>query len=95
MDCSLMKNSRQIQLEVKKLKARLNEIHKARLGEMGKNILNRRKELSMTQQEVAYFSNITRTQICNIELGKSKISLDTLLNLCDTLETTPNELLGF
>lgn len=64
-------------------------------GELGRNTKHLREELGMTQDDVAKLSGISRTQICNIELGNTFISIPVMLKLCIILKTDPNTLLGF
>ena len=49
-----------------------------RLGEM---IRKRRKEMKMTQQEVAKFCNLSHTGIGKIENGVSDVKFSTLIKL--------------
>jgi len=84
-----------IQSEIRKLQKRLKAIQSQRLKNLGKNIKKRRKELSISQDELAIFANISRTQITNAEAGRSSLSMNSLLFICDALETTPNDLLGY
>ena len=60
--------------------------------ELGKNIKRRRKELGLTQQQLADKMNISLNFMGKIEVAFSKPSLDTLIELADKLETTVSEL---
>lgn len=62
---------------------------------MGLKIKNRREKLGMPQEELGVYIRISRAQLANIEGGISSTGVKTLINICDALETTPNELLGY
>lgn len=61
--------------------------------QIGKNIQERRKELKMTQAELAEKASLSNIHISHIETGSVNMSLDTLLALCHALNVTPNDLL--
>jgi len=61
--------------------------------EVGRRIAQRRKELGMKQFEVNEKADLSEKYLSNIELGKSVISIDTLMKLCTALEATPNNFL--
>ena len=63
------------------------------LRRIGKNIQTRRKELKMTQAELAEKANLSNIHISHIETGSVNMSLETLLTLCHELKVTPNDLL--
>lgn len=63
------------------------------LKRIGKNIQTRRKELKMTQAELAEKTNLSNIHISHIETGSVNMSLETLLTLCHELKVTPNDLL--
>ncbi len=62
---------------------------------LGQNIKNRRKELGLTQQQLADKMNMSLNFVGKIEVAFSKPSLDTLIQLADVLETTVSELTKF
>ena len=57
-------------------------------------IKNRRKQLSITQTELAKQSSLTPAAISQFESGTRKPSFDTLSNLADALKVTTDYLLG-
>ena len=59
---------------------------------LGKNIKQRRKELGLTQQELADKIGISLNFMGKIEVAFSKPSLDTLIKFAETLNTTVSEL---
>lgn len=59
---------------------------------LGINIKKRRKELGMTQQQLADKMNISLNFMGKIEVAFSKPSLDTLVQFADVLETTVSDL---
>ena len=62
---------------------------------LGKNIKMRRKELGLTQQQLADKMNISLNFMGKIEVAFSKPSLDTLIAFAEALETTVSELTKF
>ena len=63
--------------------------------QLGKNIKKRRKELNLTQQELADRLGLSLNFIGKIEVAFSKPSLDTLIDIAEKLETTVSELSNF
>lgn len=59
---------------------------------LGKNIKKRRKELGLTQQELADKLNISLNFMGKIEVAFSKPSLDTLIEIADKLDISVSEL---
>lgn len=62
---------------------------------LGQNIKNRRKELGLTQQQLADKMNMSLNFVGKIEVAFSKPSLDTLIEIADALETTVSDLTKF
>jgi transcriptional regulator with XRE-family HTH domain len=62
---------------------------------LGKNIKKRRKELRLTQQELADKLDISLNFIGKIEVAFSKPSLDTLIKIANILDTTVSDLTKF
>lgn len=60
---------------------------------LGRRVRARRKELKLTQQELADQMSISASFLGHIERGTRVLSLDTLVKLCRVLSVTPNELL--
>ena len=60
---------------------------------MGTRIKLRRKELKMSQAELAEKVDVTNNHISSIETGKQLPSLDVFVNICEQLHTTPDYLL--
>ena len=56
------------------------------LNEIGKIIVRRRKELHITQEELAYSANVDRTYIGYIENGKQNISISILCKIANVLD---------
>lgn len=59
---------------------------------IGERIRKIRKEQKLTQEDVANEIHISRGQIINIEKAKRGLSLETLVNICNALNCTPNDL---
>lgn len=61
--------------------------------EMGKRMLLRRKELGMTQEQVAEIANISHQQYNKSENGRTCIGSDSLLRISAALRTSADYLL--
>ncbi|MCK8617445.1 helix-turn-helix domain-containing protein [Fructobacillus sp. M158] len=65
------------------------------INAIGKNMKRLRKERQLTLEKLAELTDMSINTIARFELGKNQnIKLDTLLKICEALDTTPNELLG-
>lgn len=62
---------------------------------LGKNIKKRRKELKLTQQQLADLLNISLNFMGKIEVAFSKPSLDTLIEIADKLDVSVSDLTKF
>lgn len=60
---------------------------------IGLNIRKIRKELDMTQAQIAEKAAISSMHLSHIERGSTIMSLDCMLNLCTAMSTTPNNIL--
>ena len=63
------------------------------LIEMGNRISKRRKDLKMTQEQVAEAMNISVQSLSCIELGKKAIRPENLCNLCNVLNISADYIL--
>lgn len=61
--------------------------------QIGRNIRNRRKELKMTQMDLATKAKISVIHVSHIENGNVNMSLEALIALCHALLVTPNDIL--
>lgn len=68
-------------------------IYESTLSTIGENITRLRKELEMTQDELATIANIDRTYIGPIENAKQNISISVLCKIAEALHTSPFDLL--
>ena len=66
---------------------------KKTLTDMGQRIKTRRKELNMTQGQLAEAISISNNHLSSIETGKQAPSLEVLLRICESLGTRPDYLL--
>lgn len=62
---------------------------------LGNKIKKRRKEIGLTQQQLADKMNISLNFMGKIEVASSKPSLDTLIELAKALDTSVSELTKF
>ena len=63
---------------------------------IGKNIMDRRKEIGMTQEELAQRMGYkSKSSINKIELGKSDIPQSKIKLFAEALGTTPGNLMGW
>ena len=53
--------------------------------EIAKLITKRRKQLNITQVELALLSELSTRQLSDIETAKVSTTIDTLSNICETL----------
>jgi len=53
--------------------------------QLGQIIQSRRKELKITQVDLALISEISTKQLSNIEQGKVSTTIDMLSKICETL----------
>lgn len=60
---------------------------------LGGLVRSRRTRARMTQDELARRVGMTRTSITNIESGRQKVQLDTLYDIADALDVSPESLL--
>lgn len=60
---------------------------------MNKRLKQARKNLQLSQEDVANRLGITRTAIAALEAGKRQITVDELLQLCKIYGVTADELL--
>jgi len=58
------------------------------LKEIGGRINTRRKELGLTQEELAERMEVSIQMISNVELGKKAIRPENLIKLCNALNTS-------
>lgn len=63
------------------------------LTTMGTRIAQRRKELSLTQEQLAEKMGVSLQTISCIELGKKAIRPDNLANLCNVLDVSADYIL--
>ena len=63
------------------------------LKRIGVRIVERRKELKLTQEQVAERMNVSIQMISNIERGNKAIKIDNLIKLCDILQTSTDYIL--
>lgn len=61
---------------------------------LGENIRKKRLEYDIEQQELAKRVGINKTQLCNIERGRRKPTVDVLDKIADILHCSVDELLG-
>lgn len=60
---------------------------------IGKRIRKRRKQLRLTQQQLAEMANLSDTNISHIERCATKLSLPSLISITNALNTTTDYLL--
>ena len=60
---------------------------------LGKNVAKCRKSNGLTQEKLAEFTGLSNNHISNIENSYSIPSIETLMKLCEALDTTPDSLL--
>ena len=63
------------------------------LKQIGNNLFKIRRRLGLTQAEAAERSGLSDRTYADIERGEVSMRLGTLLQICDALHITPNEIL--
>jgi transcriptional regulator with XRE-family HTH domain len=62
---------------------------------VGKRIKELRNKLGISQEELAFRSEIHRTYIASLEVGKRNVSIETLENVVNALEVSLSEFFKF
>ena len=62
---------------------------------VGKRIKELRNKLGISQEELAFRSEIHRTYIASLEVGKRNVSIETLEKVVDALEVSLSEFFNF
>lgn len=65
------------------------------LKKFGKKVKEKRQELGLSRQDVSEICNIHEGYVKQIEVGSKLPALPLLLNICETLHTSPNYLFEF
>lgn len=63
------------------------------LKQIGKRIYDRRKQLRLTQEELAELADITPQTVSTAELGKKAMRADTIIRICIALQISTDYLL--
>lgn len=63
------------------------------LGEIGKRISKRRKELGFTQEYLAERMEVSIQMVSNLERGNKAIRIDNLVRLCEILQVSADFIL--
>lgn len=63
------------------------------LQQIGKRILERRKQLRLTQEELAERAGITPQTVSSAELGKKALRPENIIRICSALEISTDYLL--
>ena len=63
------------------------------LNQIGSRILSRRKQLRMTQEELAEKAGITSQTVSSAELGKKALRPENIIRLCSALDISTDYLL--
>ena len=62
---------------------------------VGKRIKELRNKLGISQEELAFRSEIHRTYIASLEVGKRNVSIETLEKIVNALEVSMSEFFKF
>lgn len=65
------------------------------MSRLAKNLKKRAKELDLTDAEIARRTGLPVRRYGHYATGYREPNLDTLLVICEALDTTPNDLLGW
>jgi len=64
----------------------MSENEEKLLKTIGKRIVERRKELNLTQEDLAYSANVDRTYVGYVENGRQNVSVAVLLRFAVALK---------
>lgn len=64
----------------------MNPIEEDILAKIGAKIASRRKQLNLTQEDLAYSANIDRTYVGYVENGKQNITISMLIKFANALD---------
>ena len=64
-------------------------------AKVGKRIKDLRNKLGISQEELAFRSDIHRTYIASLEVGKRNVSIETLEKVVNALEVSLSEFFNF
>lgn len=73
----------------------MKKIKDTRLIQFGSHVRSIRKELGLSQDKVAANSNLTKSNLSEIERGNRNLAFTTLLELAKGLNIHPKKLLDF
>ncbi len=68
-------------------------MEKEELKIIGNRIVNRRKKLHLTQEQIAEYMNVSIQMVSNLERGNKAIKIENLIKLCDILKTSADYIL--
>ena len=68
---------------------------KLNMSRLAKNLKKRAKELDLSDAEIARRTGLPVRRYGHYATGYREPNLDTLLVICEALDTTPNEILGW
>ncbi|MBQ7975596.1 MAG: helix-turn-helix transcriptional regulator [Clostridia bacterium] len=63
------------------------------LKNIGENVKRIRLKKGLTQAQLAELADISTVHMSHVETGSVAMSIDSLINICDALDTTPDMLL--
>jgi transcriptional regulator with XRE-family HTH domain len=61
---------------------------------LGRNIIESRSKKYISQRKLAEMLGISHVVLCYIETGKTKLSVERLLQICEVLEIDIKDILG-
>ena len=73
----------------------MKQEYKSLYEKFGLNVVYYRKQMKLTQLQLAELADIDRSHVSAIELGKVGVSFDVIFKLCDVLEIKPKDLFDF
>ena len=74
---------------------RMQKQYREQYRKFGLNVVYYRKNLRLTQLQLAELLNIQRSHISAIELGNVGVSFDLIFKMCDVFGIKPKELFDF
>ena len=89
-----MRNPADIRSQMRALQEQLRQAEAERLKEFGLRLKAARESAGLTQQQLGDAVEVGRTQVTNLEAGKTDTSMSTLRAICDVLQCSADELMG-
>lgn len=79
--------------QIIELKKEISELKKEQTKELGSKLRILRKKHKMTQEKLCVYLGMTRTQVTNIEAGRTTPTVHTLISICNLFDISADDFL--